>query len=991
MINIWFIRFFYFTLQICFSTRNVKPIILSVVSFSSNKSVHMRKLLLSIAFIICFCSLVYGQRGADASAMSGLTVTVTEAGSGKPVQMATVYLVQPGDTLATTFSFTDKRGVASLKNFAAGKYVVNVQLLGFKPYMKEMTLAPRTVHQLSVALEEDLEELEGASITEMGDLVTMKGDTLIYNATSFHTTSDASLGDLLKKMPGIEVSDGRVKVNGEPVKRITVEGKTFFFDDQSKALENLPAIIVNKIKVIDKENHGRFGLSKKEKEMDVRLKDEYREAWFGRASAEGGVSVKGKESERFGDDTHGLYNAKLYAQFYGKNDDATIIGGGNNINANQLARTSAGLSNVASFGTNYNTSRIIGYGTNASASYDFRNGNNSSESHRTSFLSSGEQLETNRSQKSNDISNSAKAGFSIGTELFEHYHTEGFVISGNFRYNRMKTANESSSSTNNSAGDELNGSESHTSGTSDDFAANVNLKAKYFLDNEFKNRISFGGSIGYNGTRGNSRESSVTRFGESEDVRGLHYTDRLDGLRLNASVVYCSRLSRSWNINSAVSLDFDSSKDNRDAVNAEDYSRNDYYSRYSRDRNFGLKQSVYASYGIDFGEQKHFDTNFGLCVYEDNISRFSEAFGAVENRNDRWQVNAGPDVRLGFRSSSIHCVLNTSGKSTAPPKGAAGSTMLDISDPTDVSTGNIYLKTGYHQDIRLSVMHGSRGAGSRLVDIRIVGSIDLNELTRASWYDLSAVRYSIPVNAKHPRYNASLNITYVQPLDKKKSLNLTFTPKASFSAGTIYVSDGPLNGIDKETFDYTDLMKWFYGDKNGSEFYSGRSGFIENRIHNLNWSLNMDLKYEIRDYSIKGGASVLNTVTGYSASEEAKVNNWRYGAYAEVLWQNRKGWEAECRFDFRGYSGFSSGYNRPDYLLNLKIAKAVKSFTIRLSAYDILGSSRAFTHTSSAEYVEDTYRNNIGRCILVGLSYSFGKWNFAKRLKAESIEKRNNL
>ena len=83
--------------------------------------------------------------------------------------------------------------------------------------------------RVEVKLEEDLEGLEGARVTETGDLVTMKGDTLIYNATSFQTGSNANLGDLLKKMPGIEVVNGQVSVNGEPVKRITVEGKTFFF------------------------------------------------------------------------------------------------------------------------------------------------------------------------------------------------------------------------------------------------------------------------------------------------------------------------------------------------------------------------------------------------------------------------------------------------------------------------------------------------------------------------------------------------------------------------------------------------------------------------------------------------------------------------------------------------------------------------------------------------------------------------------------------
>ena len=137
--------------------------------------------------------------------------------------------------------------------------------------------------------------------------------------------------------------------------------------------------------------------------------------------------------------------------------------------------------------------------------------------------------------------------------------------------------------------------------------------------------------------------------------------------------------------------------------------------------------------------------------------------------------------------------------------------------------------------------------------------------------------------------------------------------------------------------------------------------------------------------------SVNNRRTWYSASPEAKVDTWRYCAYAEALWQNDSGWEAEGRFEFNGYRGFSSGYNRPDWLLNLRLAKSIGSFTISLTAHDILGSSKSFSHMASAEYVEDTYRNNLGRCILVGLSYNFGKWNFMKQSRMEMLEKRSNL
>lgn len=933
----------------------------------------------------------YGQDGDGPVEKSAFNITVTEAGSGAPVQMATVYIVPAGDTLAAAFSFTDKKGTALLKDFAAGKYVVNVQILGFKPYAEEMEFKPKVVHNLSVSLEEDYEELKGASITEMGDLVTMRGDTLIYNAASFRTGNNANLGDLLKKMPGIEVANGRVSVNGEPVSRITVEGRTFFFDDQSKALENLPAFIVNQIRVIDKDSQDRAGRRGRRKEMDVRLKDEYREAWFGRASAEGGASVKDKSSDMFRDGTKGLYNAKLYAQFYGEEDSFTLIGGGNNVNPNQLSRSATGMTDVASGGINYNTFRIPGYSTDASATYDFRNNTGRSETHRTSFLSSGEQLETKRSSTDNDISHSGKANFKISPQMFESPMTEGISVSGSFLYGRKKSSGESASSTVNSTGEELNGSESQTAGTSDDFSGEVYLDGRYFLGRDARQNISFKGSIGYDGSRGNSRESSVTRSGVASEGRDLLYTDKSDGIRIKGDLNYYVSLARNWRIYTGILAGFDSSRDNRDAENAADFSRNDYYSRYATDRGLNLAQTLRARYSSEIADGKRFGTSFGLGVYEDNTAHSSRAFGTEDSSSDRWQVSAGPDFSIYLQDRDWNYNLFTRGKSIAAPQGDAVSTVPDFSNPTDISAGNIYLKSGYRQDARLNLTHGKMRGGSHYVSVRLDGAINFNEVTRASWYDASAVRYSIPVNARQPHYNAGLNVTYIQPLNRKRSLNLTVTPKAAFSAGSIYVSDGPMEGMDRERFNYAEMIGRLYGDKDGSEFYSGRSGFIENRIRDLNWSVNADLKYELEDWSLRGGAAVNNSRTGYSASPEARVNNWRYNAYAEALWKCDSGWEAEGRFDFNGYSGFSSGYNRPDWLLNLRIAKDIKSFTVSLSAYDILGNSRSFSHISSAEYVEDTYRNNLGRCILVGISFNFGKWNFWKKLRMEAMEKGSSL
>lgn len=112
----------------------------------------------SMVFLFCLgISSVFGQVADNPQDKTSLSVTVTEAGTENPIEMATVYIIPVGDTLVTSFGFTDKRGVALLKFFDPGKYNVNVQILGFKPYTKEMEFNPRILGRVEVKLEEDLE------------------------------------------------------------------------------------------------------------------------------------------------------------------------------------------------------------------------------------------------------------------------------------------------------------------------------------------------------------------------------------------------------------------------------------------------------------------------------------------------------------------------------------------------------------------------------------------------------------------------------------------------------------------------------------------------------------------------------------------------------------------------------------------------------------------------------------------------------------------
>ena len=230
-------------------------------------------------------------------------LTLKDDSTSEPLSWATVYLIPAGDTTITHFAISDDKGNAVLEEVPVGKYELTAEIIGYLPHRQTCTFKRWEEDLGIIRMKENPEYIEASKITAAGNPVLIKKDTIEYNASSFKVGENAMLEDLLKKMPGMEVSDdGSVTVNGEKVEQITVGGKTFFFNDPNAALKNLPAKIVDKIKVIDKKSEeAEFtGISTKDdkkKVMDVELKDEYTKGWFGNAKIGGGSTLVPKGGE----------------------------------------------------------------------------------------------------------------------------------------------------------------------------------------------------------------------------------------------------------------------------------------------------------------------------------------------------------------------------------------------------------------------------------------------------------------------------------------------------------------------------------------------------------------------------------------------------------------------------------------------------------------------------------------------------------------------
>ena len=132
-------------------------------------------------------------------------LTLKDSKTSEPISWASVYLIPDGDTTITHFALSDDKGDVLIENIPTGKYELNAEMIGYIPYKKVYTFKGWEYDAGIIKLEENPEYLDAATVSAVGNAITVKKDTIEFNASSFKVGENAMLEDLLKKMPGMEV------------------------------------------------------------------------------------------------------------------------------------------------------------------------------------------------------------------------------------------------------------------------------------------------------------------------------------------------------------------------------------------------------------------------------------------------------------------------------------------------------------------------------------------------------------------------------------------------------------------------------------------------------------------------------------------------------------------------------------------------------------------------------------------------------------------
>jgi len=243
---------------------------------------------------------------------------------GTPLELANVIAINQETSALESYAVTNDKGKYILSLGKNGNYKIQVSYIGYKTFEEVISTAEANITKDFKLMPDN--SLDAVELTyEMP--VTIKGDTLIYNADSFKNGSERKLEDVLEKLPGVEINeDGQIEVEGKTVSKIMVEGKDFFDGDTKLATKNIPSNAVDKVQVL--RNYAEVGQlrgvtnNQDNIAINIKLKEGKKNFWFGDVTA--GVGTAPSPNDE-------LYLVQPKLFYYNPKYSINLIGDLNNI------------------------------------------------------------------------------------------------------------------------------------------------------------------------------------------------------------------------------------------------------------------------------------------------------------------------------------------------------------------------------------------------------------------------------------------------------------------------------------------------------------------------------------------------------------------------------------------------------------------------------------------------------------------------------------
>ena len=900
---------------------------------------------LLMLLMILFSPMAFAQQ-------SGVNVTgsVVEQGSDTPIEQATVRLLNVKDSAMVRGVVSARNGSFTLKNVKKGSYLLHITFIGYDPLYQPLQITGKKnpVNVGKLELSDGAIELGEAVVIGKAPEVTVRNDTVEYNADSYKVTEGSVLEDLLKKMPGVEVdSEGKITVNGKEVKKVMVDGKEFFSDDPKVASKNLPAKMIDKLQVLDKKSDMAqmtgFDDGEEETVINLTVKPGMKQGWFG--NAYGGYGSKDR------------YEGNAMVNRFVNNDQITFMGGTNNTN-------NMGFSDLASTmfsGMGGGGGRRGGFGAGSGITSSGNAGLNFSKEFKPDKLTLGGN--TRYSHSDNDArSKSDRQNILPGdsssydnSEAMSRTKSDNFgvdfrlewkpdtmtqlIFRPSFSLSHNMNDNFSDATTLDNERDTVNTNKSSNYSESNGYNLNASIDFSRKLNNKgrvFSATLSGGNSDSY--SDGMNR-SDIVYFNQTDALKNsiIDQRSRYDnkGFNYRAYVSWVEPIGHNNFIQATYSISQRKQEALKNVYNQDaDGIYNVLDSAYNQSyRNNFISQRASLSFK---SQRAKFNYTIGLNLDPSYSSSENFVGDATLSKITRKVVNLSPMAQFNYmfdKRTNLRIMYN--GR-TSQPSMTQLQPVADISDPTNITIGNPDLNPRYTNNVFIRFQQFTPEK-QRAFMIMANGSYIINDIVSYTSYNQETGVKTTTYKNVNGNYSGNVRMMLNTPL-KNKKFSINSMTMASFANSNGYINE------EKNT--------------NRNLILSERGG-IDFRSSYLDLGVNGNIRYN---------------ATSNSLQKENNQNTFNYGAGGYTTIYLPLNFKIESDVNWSTNSGYGDGFKQNEVLWN---ASASKSFlknnqgTLRFKIYDILQQRSNISRSVTASYIQDSEYNTLGSYFMVHFIYRF--------------------
>jgi Outer membrane protein beta-barrel family/CarboxypepD_reg-like domain len=925
--------------------------------------------------LLILCSLLLLSFNIAAQSYN-VTGRITEEKDNGTLIGVSVTITKAVDTSFKTGTVTDAGGNFQISGLAAGKYSLHLDYLGYTANNRIITISDKDVALGTLTMKSVSKEIKGVTVQGKQVRAEQKGDTSQFYADAYKTHPDATGEDLVTKMPGVTSDNNGVKVNGENVQQVYVDGKPFFGTDPSLALKNMPAEIIDKIQIFDKlsdqSTFTGFDDGNSQKTMNIITKRSKGEGTFGKVYAGYGTDdryIAGGNYNIFNGDQRisilGLTN-NINQQNFSSQDLLGVSGGsgqnrggrggGGGGGNNFMVGQQGGNTTTNSFGINYSDN--WGKKIKVSGSYFF----NSTDNVNNSDLTRNYFTSADSTNVYHEYDNSETKNYNHRANVRFEYNIDSmnsiiFTPGISFQNN-----NSTSGSTANDSISRILFSQSNTSNTAKNngFSSNNNL----LIQHKFKKQrrtISLNVSSSINDKTGNGTYYSNNQFYDTaslshSQVFNQYYNQDNSGYSISPNVTYTEPIGKKGQLMATYNPSYSKSNSDKETYDSSIVYLDTLYS--NKYNTTYLTQKGGLSYRV--GDRKLTFT-IGANLQYATLSgerTFPHTFNIERNFTDvlptatfNYRYADGRNLRINYRTN------------TTAPSVTQLQDVVDINNPLLLKTGNANLKQDYEQT--LFIRYGLTKKKSANSFFLNVYANYINDYIANATYTTST--YVNPVSHDTVKINKGSQLTVPVNLDGYVNTRTFLTyglPVKSIK------SNLNLNG----GFNFTRTPGKVNDVVNYSSNYIPSGGIVLSS--NVSEKLDFTLSYS-------GNYNIVNN----TSKSVANNNYYNHTASFRINYIFLKHFVFNTNITENYYTAFSSTGNQDFYLWNAFLGyKFLKNNALeaRISAYDILNQNKSINRTVTETYIENSNTQVLKQYFMFQLTYTIR--NFKGTMPTEKAD-----